>query len=288
MPCADGLRPVAIDVHTVGEFDRLDRLELGVHAVRRELREVRQRALGDERIDHRPARAVDAEAAPPCARPPARRSRRSEGGEEQEESGAHGGLAEPEHNRPYAPAHASRACHRHLDLARRRPRRLPRPRPAARLRARRARRACGPNTSFPSSRRPPSRTTSRSRRARRVERHGIVANRSSTATKGRFDYANDASWIDAEPLWAAAERQGARAATFFWVGSETPWQGVARDVPEGAVRRERRRSREGRPDPRVARSPARRAPAPRDDVVARRRPRGPPPRARRRRRCAPR
>jgi arylsulfatase A-like enzyme len=60
-----------------------------------------------------------------------------------------------------------------------------------------------------------------------VERHGIVANTFVDRAKGRFDYGNDASWIDAEPLWAAAERQGAKAATFFWVGSETPWQGVA-------------------------------------------------------------
>jgi predicted AlkP superfamily pyrophosphatase or phosphodiesterase len=60
-----------------------------------------------------------------------------------------------------------------------------------------------------------------------VERHGIVANSFVDREKGLFDYANDASWIDAEPLWAAAERQGARAATYFWVGSETPWQGVA-------------------------------------------------------------
>jgi predicted AlkP superfamily pyrophosphatase or phosphodiesterase len=57
--------------------------------------------------------------------------------------------------------------------------------------------------------------------------HGIVDNRFwDRARKERFDYSNDASWIDAEPLWAAAERQGVRAATFFWVGSETDWRGV--------------------------------------------------------------
>jgi predicted AlkP superfamily pyrophosphatase or phosphodiesterase len=59
------------------------------------------------------------------------------------------------------------------------------------------------------------------------DRHGIVANSFVDRERGLFDYGNDASWIQAEPLWAAAERQGARAATFFWVGSETPWQGVA-------------------------------------------------------------
>jgi predicted AlkP superfamily pyrophosphatase or phosphodiesterase len=60
-----------------------------------------------------------------------------------------------------------------------------------------------------------------------TERHGIVANTFVDRAKGTFDYSNDASWIDAEPIWAAAERQGARAATYFWVGSETPWQGTA-------------------------------------------------------------
>jgi len=59
----------------------------------------------------------------------------------------------------------------------------------------------------------------------RVDRHGMVANRFHDREKGDFSYGNDASWIDAEPLWVAAERQGVRAATFFWVGSETDWRG---------------------------------------------------------------
>jgi predicted AlkP superfamily pyrophosphatase or phosphodiesterase len=57
--------------------------------------------------------------------------------------------------------------------------------------------------------------------------HGIVDNRFwDRARRERFDYSNDARWIDAEPIWAAAERQGVHAATFFWVGSETDWRGV--------------------------------------------------------------
>jgi predicted AlkP superfamily pyrophosphatase or phosphodiesterase len=57
--------------------------------------------------------------------------------------------------------------------------------------------------------------------------HGIVDNQFwDRARRERFDYSNDASWIDAEPLWSAAERQGVHAATFFWVGSETDWRGV--------------------------------------------------------------
>ena len=59
-----------------------------------------------------------------------------------------------------------------------------------------------------------------------TDRHGIVGNRFHDPTKGDFDYSNDASFIEAEPIWAAAERQGVRSATFFWVGSETDWNGV--------------------------------------------------------------
>jgi predicted AlkP superfamily pyrophosphatase or phosphodiesterase len=59
-----------------------------------------------------------------------------------------------------------------------------------------------------------------------VDRHGIVSNRFEDTERGRYDYSNDASWIEAEPLWIAAERQGVRAASFFWVGSETDWRGI--------------------------------------------------------------
>lgn len=59
-----------------------------------------------------------------------------------------------------------------------------------------------------------------------VDRHGIVANEFFDRDRGEFSYDNDASWIRSEPLWVTAERQGRRAAVFFWVGSETDWQGV--------------------------------------------------------------
>jgi alkaline phosphatase D len=58
------------------------------------------------------------------------------------------------------------------------------------------------------------------------DRHGIVDNRFFDRRRGLFDREADASWIDAEPLWIAAERQGVRAAVYFWVGSETDWRGV--------------------------------------------------------------
>ncbi len=57
--------------------------------------------------------------------------------------------------------------------------------------------------------------------------HGIVSNVFRDRERGTFDYGNDGDWLLAEPLWAAAERQGVPVATFFWVGSETPWRGVA-------------------------------------------------------------
>lgn len=59
-----------------------------------------------------------------------------------------------------------------------------------------------------------------------VDRHGIIANRFKDDAGREFDYGNDAAWIAAEPLWVAAERQGVRAATYFWVGSETDWRGT--------------------------------------------------------------
>jgi predicted AlkP superfamily pyrophosphatase or phosphodiesterase len=59
------------------------------------------------------------------------------------------------------------------------------------------------------------------------DRHGIVDNRFIDPEAGEFDYANDARWLLAEPLWVAAERQGVRSAVLFWVGSETDWNGVS-------------------------------------------------------------
>ena len=53
--------------------------------------------------------------------------------------------------------------------------------------------------------------------------HGIVDNEFLDRVRGRYAYSSDASWLDAEPLWIAAERQGVHAATYFWVGSETDW-----------------------------------------------------------------
>jgi predicted AlkP superfamily pyrophosphatase or phosphodiesterase len=57
------------------------------------------------------------------------------------------------------------------------------------------------------------------------DRHGIVDNVFLDRERGMYRYSPDANWLDAEPLWIAAERQGVPAATYFWVGSETDWRG---------------------------------------------------------------
>jgi len=57
------------------------------------------------------------------------------------------------------------------------------------------------------------------------DRHGIVDNHFFDVERGRYRMSSDADWIEAEPLWIAAERQGVPAATYFWVGSESDWRG---------------------------------------------------------------
>ena len=67
-----------------------------------------------------------------------------------------------------------------------------------------------------------------------AEQHGIVDNRFFDRRRGTFEAGADAggdagadaaAWLNAEPLWIAAERQGVRSATFFWVGAEADWRG---------------------------------------------------------------
>jgi alkaline phosphatase D len=58
------------------------------------------------------------------------------------------------------------------------------------------------------------------------EHHGIVANNFyDPARKQRYSYtdpvtSSDGTWYGGEPLWVLAEKQGMRAACFFWPGSE--------------------------------------------------------------------
>ena len=63
------------------------------------------------------------------------------------------------------------------------------------------------------------------------EHHGIVGNSMVDPVLGSFSLSNrdavtDARWWGGEPLWATAERQGARAGTMFWPGSEAAIGGV--------------------------------------------------------------
>ena len=57
------------------------------------------------------------------------------------------------------------------------------------------------------------------------DRHGIMDN-SFWDPETELPYmVGQADWIQAEPLWIAAERQGVKTATYFWVGSESDWHG---------------------------------------------------------------
>jgi predicted AlkP superfamily pyrophosphatase or phosphodiesterase len=63
------------------------------------------------------------------------------------------------------------------------------------------------------------------------EHHGIVGNTIEDPLIGRFSIGDtlavrDGRWWGGEPLWVTAERQGVRAAAYFWVGSEAPIGGV--------------------------------------------------------------
>lgn len=57
------------------------------------------------------------------------------------------------------------------------------------------------------------------------EHHGIIGNNIQDSLLGRFSLADsaantDSRWWGGEPIWATAEKQGKRAAVFFWPGSE--------------------------------------------------------------------
>ncbi|MFQ3190145.1 MAG: putative AlkP superfamily pyrophosphatase or phosphodiesterase [Paraglaciecola sp.] len=60
--------------------------------------------------------------------------------------------------------------------------------------------------------------------------HGFVSNYPYDRELGRkFNRqadANDPSWWGGEPIWITAEKQGVKAATYFWVGSEVEIDGV--------------------------------------------------------------
>jgi len=57
------------------------------------------------------------------------------------------------------------------------------------------------------------------------DRHGVIDNRFIDPERGPFRPGDAADWLEVEPLWIAAERQGVPTATYFWVGSESDWRG---------------------------------------------------------------
>lgn len=78
----------------------------------------------------------------------------------------------------------------------------------------------------------------------RPEQHGIVANAIKDPALGIFRTTDslaqqDARWWGGEPIWATAERQGRRAASLHWPGSEAPiggrtqtwWSRYQHDLP---------------------------------------------------------
>lgn len=64
------------------------------------------------------------------------------------------------------------------------------------------------------------------------QRHGLVDNSfydpafDATYRPGDSTAVRDGRWYGGEPIWGAAERQGLRTASFFWVGTEAPVRGV--------------------------------------------------------------
>ncbi len=63
-------------------------------------------------------------------------------------------------------------------------------------------------------------------------RHGIVANTMHDGERDAWfrisdrDAVEDPAWWQGEPIWITAEKQGVRAANFYWVGSETTHEGL--------------------------------------------------------------
>ncbi|MCA9506139.1 MAG: alkaline phosphatase family protein [Myxococcales bacterium] len=59
----------------------------------------------------------------------------------------------------------------------------------------------------------------------RPEVHRLVNNLFVDPVRGRFFRNDPHSWIESEPIWSIAERQGIPTASYYWVGSEGPWAG---------------------------------------------------------------
>ena len=61
--------------------------------------------------------------------------------------------------------------------------------------------------------------------------HGIVDNIFwDPQRQAIYRYSAESDWLDAEPVWITAARQGIVAATYFWVGSEQDWRGIGHAI----------------------------------------------------------
>ncbi len=58
------------------------------------------------------------------------------------------------------------------------------------------------------------------------ERHGILNNRFLDRDRGEFDRSEDPGWLECEPLWVTAEKQGIHSAVLNWIGSYGAWRGT--------------------------------------------------------------
>ncbi|MDP6181599.1 MAG: alkaline phosphatase family protein [SAR86 cluster bacterium] len=58
------------------------------------------------------------------------------------------------------------------------------------------------------------------------DKHGILHNSFYDKEKGLYSYSPEANWIQIKPIWAYLEEKGIKTATYFWVGSETAWNGI--------------------------------------------------------------
>ncbi|MBL4837679.1 MAG: alkaline phosphatase family protein [Kordiimonadaceae bacterium] len=62
------------------------------------------------------------------------------------------------------------------------------------------------------------------------EHHGFVSNypydRKLGESFSREKHSQDPTWWGGEPIWITAEKQGVKAGTYFWVGSEVPIDGI--------------------------------------------------------------
>ena len=57
------------------------------------------------------------------------------------------------------------------------------------------------------------------------DRHGILHNSFYDRESGFHSYPDDANLIDSAPIWVLAEQEGISTGVYFWVGSETQWNG---------------------------------------------------------------